>query len=208
MRRRARRMPAWIPMTSILVVLFFVFFQIRVTIEARAQEASAHALTQVEQAEAELQAVKSRENELQKQLEEKERQLDEVRKFKTTPQSAFLETEIFPCSDKYGIPRQLVAAQWAIESGRAMYRDDNNHFGLGPGMKFGSICDAVKVYAKSLRTIVARKSADFDELKQNPYEILVRLQEGSYRYEAHSPDPQHYIQLVSSMPEWRVYEGR
>ena len=140
------------------------------------------------------------------EVSELRQQFDELMKNPITfKQRHFLETQLLPITRKYGIPDKLAAAQWAIETGRNTNRADNNYFGIGPGWKFTSIEENVKVYARSLKTIIARKGLDFDEIKHDPYLVLVKLQEGNYRYEGHSDKPLEYIELVSGMNEWRIY---
>lgn len=117
---------------------------------------------------------------------------------------SYFEQNIMPLTKQCGIPNALAAAQWALESGRAGQRSDNNHFGIGPGWKFNSVEDEVKVYCKTIKNILAFKGYDLSKIS-DPIEIVTKLQEGNKRYEGHSDRPYEYVKLITGLAEFERY---
>ncbi len=194
MRRRQHKYHFWgsvYALTAFIVAVLILFGPVRIKVSVMWNNAQASENlvepTLIKAENVDYQVRRSVHNELRSQLK-----LD------------FLETQLLPRTRKYGIPDALVAGQWAIESGRATNRADNNYFGLGPGLKFATLDEAVKVYYVSLKHILARKGYNLDTIS-DPYQILQDLQQGDYRYEGHSPKPLEYVQLVSSVPEYVYY---
>ena len=131
----------------------------------------------------------------------------------TFKQTYFLEKQLFPATDKYEIPRALVAGQWAIESARAVNKPGHNYYGLMQWDKEGkrslqncpSLDHCVRNYANTIKSILKRKGYTYDP-KEDPVEILRKLQERTPRYEGDSEHPEHYIELVSQTKEFKAYE--
>lgn len=127
----------------------------------------------------------------------------------------YLDNEWLPLTNKLGIPPEISASQWAIESGR---EPKDNPVGLMRNdqlLDYGDLADNAKAYDETLRDIISTnmgmreedfKYEDFDT------ETLLRFlqfdregQPGKKRYEAHMDNPQNYIDMINSMPEWRYY---
>jgi len=112
---------------------------------------------------------------------------------------------ILPLTRECGLPDSLVASQWAVESGRAQESKINNFFALGPHIVYPSLERNVSDYCLTVINI-ARKNGLIIDSTTTAYEILLALQSGNTRYEAHNEDPMTYVWTVSNTPEWRQYE--
>ncbi len=130
----------------------------------------------------------------------------------STPKSvnpgSFLESNIFPITDQAGLPRALVAGQWAMEGGRAIDNPQHNLFGLMSGgslIPYPNIQRNVSDYILTIQNLLKRKGANPSAIK-DPVTILKILQSGDTRYEAHNPNPTTYIEGVTNTPEWRMYK--
>ena len=126
---------------------------------------------------------------------------------------SYLESSWLPLTRKFGVPDAISASQWAIESGR---QPKDNPVGLMRGgqlLDYGTLEDNARAYAETIRDIVSTNMGkDVDDLKSlEPETILHFLQfdqsgkSGKKRYEGHMPNPQHYIDMIMAMPEWRYY---
>ncbi len=128
-----------------------------------------------------------------------------VQKQGYNPQWDFLEQNIFPLTDKAGLPRALVASQWASESGRNTNSPINNYFGLGPNIRYPNLERNVSDYILTISNILKRKGSDLSKAK-DAKTILKIIQSGKTgRYEAHNPDPMTYVQDLMNTPEFRYY---
>lgn len=117
----------------------------------------------------------------------------------------WLETNVFPTTDKLGIPRSVAASQWAVEGGRRTESPINNFYGIGPNWKFDNVQDNVHTYGNTILNILKAKGYNIQGL--SPLQVVQALQAGqSPRYEGHNPDPQTYVQTVTGTPEWRYYQ--
>lgn len=143
----------------------------------------------------------------------------------------YLESTLLPLTRELGIPDAVAASQWAIEGGRNQMA---NPFGLlrgGQLIPYQTLDEAVRQgYDLTLRDLVARNAgvpyeqfsySDFtpEELikylqySDLPEQQIVNPQDPGYgtanaartRYEAHSPLPFEYLDLLMSTPEWRQY---
>lgn len=150
----------------------------------------------------------------QSRLTELERQFQELmRNPITVQQRYFLEHTLFPLTDRYDLPRALVAGQWAIESGRAIHKPGHNYFGLmqwdANRVRSLQYCSSLEVcvknYASTIKSIHTRKGYAYNP-KDDPVTILKKLQEATPRYEGDESDTQHYIKLVSSTDEFKFYK--
>lgn len=123
----------------------------------------------------------------------------------------FLDERLLPITREQGIPDALAASQWAQESGRATESPINNFYGLG-GTKpiaYPDFETGIEAYATTVENILAAKGYTLEDFAQDPYGILMRLQEGERpRYEGHNADPYAYTQNIMHTPEWRRYFGR
>lgn len=118
----------------------------------------------------------------------------------------YLEKEVLPRTRKYGIPDALAAGQWAAE-GRFVNPKNNNWFNLmydGKVHPYQSLDNHVADYALTLKNLLKNQGIDITS-KKDAMEILKLLQSGKTRFEGHQPDPQHYVNLVSSTPEFKKY---
>lgn len=113
-------------------------------------------------------------------------------------------SEIIPLTRECGLPDNLVAAQWALETGRAQRSEINNYFGLGPHIKYPSLEANVRDYCLTVRNIASKNGVDVE--KATAKEILIALQSGKTRYEGHNEDPMLYVDSVMEQPEWALYE--
>lgn len=130
-------------------------------------------------------------------------QFDELMKNPITfKQRYFLEKELLPRSRKCGIPDALHAGQWALESGRSISKSSNNYWGIGPGWTFKSLDEGVATYCKTVKNILKKKGY---EISGDAKLDLKRLQEGTYGYEGHNPDPQTYVDHVMALEEFKYY---
>jgi hypothetical protein len=112
---------------------------------------------------------------------------------------------ILPITRECGLPDALVASQWAVESGRAQTSKINNFFALGPHIVYPSLERNVSDYCLTVVNIASKNGLTIDSTT-TAYEILLALQSGNTRYEAHNEDPMTYVRTVSNTPEWRQYE--
>ena len=120
----------------------------------------------------------------------------------------FLESTIFPMTDEAGIPRALVAGQWAMEGGRVTDNPQHNLFGLMQGgslIPYPNIQRNVSDYILTIQNLLKRKGVNPASVK-DPGQILRILQSGDTRYEAHNPNPTTYVGDVTNTPEWRMYK--
>jgi len=126
---------------------------------------------------------------------------------KTGGYEQFLEQSIFPQTRQAGLPDALVAGQWATEGGRATGNPQNNVWGLMRGGKliqYPNLNSSTRDYILTVQNILKKKG--YDPKKMSAKEILQALQEGNkLRYEAHNPNPQDYVNLVSNTPEYRKF---
>jgi hypothetical protein len=129
---------------------------------------------------------------------------------KTLPQEKidFLNNTIFPITRALGIPDALTAGQWAEEGGRIISSPKNNFFGLMSGGKlisYPTVEAGVRAYAQTVNNILAKKGYTVKQLGDDAYKILIKLQEGKRRYEAHYPDPYLYAHKIMGTPEFKHY---
>ncbi len=127
---------------------------------------------------------------------------------KSVNPSSFLESTIFPMTDSAGIPRALVASQWAMEGGRVQDNPQHNLFGLMAGgglITYPNIQRNVSDYILTIQNLLKRKGANPSTIK-DPATILKILQSGDTRYEAHNPNPTTYVEGIMNTPEWRKYK--
>lgn len=143
----------------------------------------------------------------------------------------YLESTLLPLTRELGIPDSVAASQWAIEGGRNQMA---NPFGMlrgGELIPYQTLDEAVSQgYDLTLRDLVSRNAGvpyeDFSYSDFTPEDLIKFLQysdqEGQdvinpqdpgygtpgvarTRYEAHSPLPFEYLDLLTSTPEWRQY---
>lgn len=120
----------------------------------------------------------------------------------------FLEGQVFPITDQEGLPREVVAGQWAGEGGRKTANPENNLFGLGPHMQFKDLPSNVKAYAKTVKKLLNQRGID-DTSNLSGDELLAIIQdERGQRYEGHNPDPSQYPKFIQSIPEYRYYKNQ
>lgn len=120
----------------------------------------------------------------------------------------FLESNVFPQTDPEGLPRELVAGQWAGEGGRKMENDLNNLFGIGPNMKFADLPSNIKTYVSTVKKLLKQRGIE-DPSGMTGDEILQIIQDDrGQRYEGHNPDPSEYTRFIPSIPEYRYYKNK
>lgn len=120
----------------------------------------------------------------------------------------FLERQVFPTTDAEGLPRDLVAGQWAGEGGRKMENPENNLFGLGPNIKYKDLPSNVKAYARTVKKLLNQRGID-DTSNLSGEQILQIIQnDQGQRYEGHNPDPSQYPKFIQSIPEYRYYKNQ
>jgi len=132
---------------------------------------------------------------------------------------SFLENSVFPVTDQYGIPREVVAGQWAAEGRFGVGNPyQNNMWNLmygGQVHPYQTFENAVRDYDLTLKDIMSSNLGaskdDFNYSNYDPETLLRALQmlssgeASSKRFEGHSPTPEEYINLIQSTPEWRYY---
>jgi|SaaInlLV_10m_DNA_2_1039722.scaffolds.fasta_scaffold00542_10 hypothetical protein len=127
----------------------------------------------------------------------------------------YLESAWLPLTNKLGIPEELSASQWAIESGR---QPKDNPVGLMRNnqlLDYGDLSDNARAYDETLRDIISTNMGmDEESFKYEDFDTQTLLhfmqfdregRPGKKRYEAHMPNPQNYIDMINAMPEWRYY---
>lgn len=122
-----------------------------------------------------------------------------------------LENHVFPVTDVFGIPRAVVAAQAAQESGygTSPLSKQNNLFGLKahsyPGFAhFDTPEDAARYYAQTVQSL---SGGDLKKYKNDPLGLLKAIQSGKSHYEGDNQNPMQYVYDVSHNPLWRQYQG-
>jgi hypothetical protein len=119
-------------------------------------------------------------------------------------QRTFLENTVFPITRGRNIPDALAASQWAEEGGRRIASPINNLFGLGPGIKYPTMEAGINAYADTLHKILNKKGYTVEDLG-DAYQILMKLQEATPRYEGDNDDPYSYTHNIMNTPEWKYY---
>ena len=119
----------------------------------------------------------------------------------------FLEKNVFPITDEAGLPRDLVAGQWAGEGGRKTENPNNNLFGIGPHMKFKDLPSNVNTYVSTVKKLLSQRGID-DASGLTGEQILAIIQNNKgQRYEGHNKDPMEYTRFIPSIPEFRYYRN-
>lgn len=122
------------------------------------------------------------------------------------PTGDYIEDEVLPRTRRYGIPDALAAGQWAGE-GRFINPENNNLYNLmydGKLHKYQNLDTNIADYALTVKNILKRQGKDLKDV-QDAMDVLKLLQSGKTRFEGHNPDPNTYIDLVSSTPEFKKY---
>jgi hypothetical protein len=117
-----------------------------------------------------------------------------------------LENNIFPISDRIGLPRQLMAGIWAQE-GRGINKD--NQFSQminGKLHKYKNLENSIIETKATIEKILKQKGYDMNNMGSEA--ILRALQEvkpDTNNYEGDNADPMIWVNSTLNTPEWRYY---
>jgi hypothetical protein len=117
-----------------------------------------------------------------------------------------LENNIFPISDRIGLPRQLMAGIW-VQEGRGINKD--NQFSQiinGKLHKYKNLENSIIETKATIEKILKQKGYDMNNMGSEA--ILRALQEvkpDTNNYEGDNADPMIWVNSTLNTPEWRYY---